>query len=197
MSRKQNENINDRRVLKTKKSIQSALFQLMEHKTLEEISVTELAAAADINRKTFYSHYSSVSDVLDEIMEDTSTELFNLIHELEPEFDIISPNIIFKFLKIIFQDGAHTLAAIMNSKNCGLLMQKISQAVSQAILEGLSSNSEENTIDKRYFPYIASFISTSITSTFFQWSSSERKLSLEEVTALLSSLITTGLSCLI
>lgn len=43
----------DRRILKTKKAIYEALVELMQKKKLNSITVTELAAQADINRKTF------------------------------------------------------------------------------------------------------------------------------------------------
>lgn len=41
----------DRRILKTKKAIYEALVELMQKKKLNSITVTELAAQADINRK--------------------------------------------------------------------------------------------------------------------------------------------------
>lgn len=43
----------DRRILKTKKAIYEALVELMQKKKLNSITVTELAAQADINRKHF------------------------------------------------------------------------------------------------------------------------------------------------
>ena len=46
----------DRRILKTKKAIYEALVELMQKKKLNSITVTELAAQADINRKTFYTY---------------------------------------------------------------------------------------------------------------------------------------------
>ena len=43
----------DRRVARTKKNIYYALFQLVQTKAIDEITVSELARAADIDRKTF------------------------------------------------------------------------------------------------------------------------------------------------
>ena len=40
---------------------------LLEKKPLDKITVKELTEKADVNRKTFYSHYSSIEDVLNEI----------------------------------------------------------------------------------------------------------------------------------
>ena len=45
-----------RRNLKTQRAIYDSLFELMQKKKLNSITVTELAAAANINRKTFYTY---------------------------------------------------------------------------------------------------------------------------------------------
>ena len=58
----------DRRILKTKRAIAIALMQLLAEKPLEDITITELTLKADINRKTFYLHYSSIEDVAAELV---------------------------------------------------------------------------------------------------------------------------------
>ena len=57
----------DRRCLKTQKAIKNALVELMSEKDISQITVKELAQRADINRKTFYTHYTSIYDVSGEI----------------------------------------------------------------------------------------------------------------------------------
>ena len=48
----------DRRVRRTKALLLQGLMQLMETKDVKDISVKELSDQADINRGTFYLHYS-------------------------------------------------------------------------------------------------------------------------------------------
>ena len=59
----------DRRVRKTKKAIQEAYFRLLEKKRTEKITVAEITREADIDRKTFYLHYTSVQDLIREFTE--------------------------------------------------------------------------------------------------------------------------------
>ena len=54
----------DRRVTKTLKSIRTAFYDLLEENDFEKITVSELARKADIDRKTFYLHYSSIDDLM-------------------------------------------------------------------------------------------------------------------------------------
>lgn len=56
----------DRRVKKTKASLRSALVKLLKEKRIEQISTTELCKTADINRSTFYDHYSNPQECFDE-----------------------------------------------------------------------------------------------------------------------------------
>lgn len=59
----------NQRVALTKQLLRSALLRLMEHKEIRKISVSELCAEAGINRTTFYLHYGSQYEVLDEIVQ--------------------------------------------------------------------------------------------------------------------------------
>lgn len=46
-----------------------ALIELLEHKDLEYITVKELCQQAGVNRSTFYLHYDTISELLNETME--------------------------------------------------------------------------------------------------------------------------------
>ncbi len=48
----------DRRVRYTKQAIRDGFLRLLAEKPIEKISVTEICREADINRGTFYAHYS-------------------------------------------------------------------------------------------------------------------------------------------
>ena len=48
----------DRRIVKTRKAIRCAFAELLTQKTMQEITIKDIAETADINRKTFYAHYS-------------------------------------------------------------------------------------------------------------------------------------------
>ncbi len=47
----------DRRVNKTKQSIQDAFFELIAEKPLKDIRIVDICKRADINRSSFYAHY--------------------------------------------------------------------------------------------------------------------------------------------
>ncbi|MCC8090140.1 MAG: TetR/AcrR family transcriptional regulator, partial [Oscillospiraceae bacterium] len=70
MNKKENQ-----RVMLTKRLLKDALIRLLNGKSIDEISVTELCRESGINRSTFYHHYGSPYDVL---AEREQTMLFHL-----------------------------------------------------------------------------------------------------------------------
>lgn len=57
----------DTRVKVTKSMFHHALLTILKEKPIDQISVKELVETAELNRSTFYLHYSSPMDVLKEI----------------------------------------------------------------------------------------------------------------------------------
>ena len=60
----------DHRVRRTRKSILNAFRKLALQKDLSDITIREIAEEADISRKTFYLHYHSIEDLLEELQND-------------------------------------------------------------------------------------------------------------------------------
>ena len=57
----------DVRIVKSKESLMSALVDLLNKKKLEDLTISEICQEADVNRNTFYSHYTSVRELFDEM----------------------------------------------------------------------------------------------------------------------------------
>lgn len=60
----------DKRIVKTKRSLKKALTDMLEKEDFEHISITELCRKAEVSRITFYSHYSDKYALLDDIFSD-------------------------------------------------------------------------------------------------------------------------------
>lgn len=73
----------DKRVIRTKKAIKAALFRIMEEKDISSISISELTQEANVNRRTFYTHYRNITDILDEIESDLVESLGQLVREMD------------------------------------------------------------------------------------------------------------------
>lgn len=54
----------DRRILRTRAMLRRGLAELMQEKSAGEITVKELVARANVNRSTFYLHYTDIDQML-------------------------------------------------------------------------------------------------------------------------------------
>ncbi|WP_225422759.1 TetR/AcrR family transcriptional regulator [Lactiplantibacillus garii] len=65
----------------TKRLIQDSLIELLQQHELDEITVTAVCKAADINRGTFYAHYEDVKDCMNQMEQGATKELLAVIDE--------------------------------------------------------------------------------------------------------------------
>lgn len=84
--------------LRSKALIRKALLDLLEEKSFDKITITDVAKRADVNRGTFYLHYKDVSEVLKHIALSFVDELFDKIEELDIERVIENPELVFSII---------------------------------------------------------------------------------------------------
>jgi AcrR family transcriptional regulator len=65
---------NNIRGIAQQKNIKTAFLQLLDKKKPNEISVQEICSLAEINRTTFYLHFSNISELLEDIENDIYNE---------------------------------------------------------------------------------------------------------------------------
>ncbi|MGN1003298.1 MAG: TetR/AcrR family transcriptional regulator [Oscillospiraceae bacterium] len=74
---------NDQRVALTKQRIYRSFLALLKEKSIHRISIRELCEDAGINRTTFYNHYGSQYDVLNEIADNYLGEIAKTIENAD------------------------------------------------------------------------------------------------------------------
>ncbi len=181
----------DRRQQKTKRAIRSALIKLMTEHTISEISITALAAEADINRKTFYMHYSSIEAVLSEMEEELSDGMAELFTQFGLWNDPLSPYYLFLCINNIIEDDMDACRSLLKSGSCTIILKKIKEALKRAIRISLGDRPIAN---DKLAPYAIEFISSGVIALYESWLSSEdRSVSLEELAQLAVDLVQEGL----
>lgn len=68
----------DRRQRKTRQAIIDACYQLIEEKELQKVTINDITEKADINRGTFYLHFTDKFDMLDSF----EKEMIDKIHDV-------------------------------------------------------------------------------------------------------------------
>lgn len=181
----------DRRILKTKRAIYEALVELMQKKKLNSITVTELAAAANINRKTFYTYYSTVNDVLDEVINELISSLKDLMYAMSEDYNMLSPQTLFAFLNTIMSD-VDIVRALFTSDNGNMLFNKLQKALQETLLKELIDNDIKMNIPPEQYPLISSFVAGGLIYVYYEWITNPNGTSLDEMARTLTTLIISG-----
>ena len=181
----------DRRILKTKRAIYEALVELMQKKKLNSITVTELAAAANINRKTFYTYYSTVNDVLDEVINELISSLKDLMYTMSEDYNMLSPQTLFAFLNTIMSD-VDIVRALFTSDNGNMLFNKLQKALQETLLKELIDNDIKMNIPPEQYPLISSFVAGGMIYVYYEWITNPNGTSLDEMARTLTTLIISG-----
>ena len=82
--------------LRSKALIKRALLELMQEKSFDKISVSDIVRKAEINRGTFYAHFKNPHDVLLRIQDDMFSELTAVLNKYSPDEVMADPVPVFK-----------------------------------------------------------------------------------------------------
>ena len=73
----------DRRIEKTKQSLYNAFVTLVQKKSYSSITISELTEVANIDRRTFYLHFTCLDDIAKEMQAIACEMLIKKVEEQE------------------------------------------------------------------------------------------------------------------
>ena len=107
----------DRRMRRTQKMLKDSLIELMTERDFKNISVKDITERADLNRGTFYNHYTDTYDLLQKMESDVLADFQDMIDNflcsskngslmpiLLPVIQYIEENV--KIARILFENSA-------------------------------------------------------------------------------------------
>ncbi len=173
----------DLRVKKTKNAIMNSFQQMILEMDLNEISVKELCARAQISRKTFYIHYTDIEDLIMAFQR----QLFE-----EQLREIGTP--------YMLKDGPSFFRAsvIYFAKNADLWCKLYSSHAYMEIFDSYILNAKEKLGFELFVPgtkhpeLAAAFMSNALHAVVYEWYRGGRKQSIEELADYATTLVYSG-----
>ncbi|MBS4539433.1 TetR/AcrR family transcriptional regulator [Clostridium sp. D2Q-11] len=156
----------DRRIKYTKMVLKESFITLLENKDISQITIKEICNDADINRSTFYSHYSDQYDLLKKI----ENELLDNFNIYLTEFDQKSNNMdvilvtekIFEYLK----ENARLFKLLLSERGDFNFQKQIMMLVYHNIINEITDN---NKITKEDAEYVYAFTITGCVGIVQKW----------------------------
>lgn len=173
----------DRRVKFTKMFLKESLADLLERKDISKITIKEICENADINRATFYAHYSDQNDLLRSIEEDYIERILKDIHP-----DMANNKDTFNLIKdiLVYIYDHEKMSRILLSDRGDIHFQKrIMSLVHDIIISQLEEITQKNYDQAQY---ISSFVIAGCIGIIQTWFQSDFKESPDEIAKIINDL---------
>ena len=178
----------DLRVQKTIEAIKSTFEELICEKDFEKITVKDLCDRARINKKTFYTYYPTLEDLLGELQMQMSAEY------IEKVKDFRLPEDIDKLTRAFFEYSTKQGRAyekITISGSYGYIRQRMINNVKN---ETWSKSVRFNKMDEFSRNILLEYLNTTTINIYKEWVDNGKKKPLEEVINLSIKLICGGVN---
>jgi AcrR family transcriptional regulator len=181
----------DRRVKYTKILLKKSLVELMREHPISKISVKILCEEADINRSTFYAHYTDQYDLLKQLEQEVITELEK--HISNDDFSKQTAQTVQALNQILAYIAKNDdLFKILLSENGDSSFQKEIMLLAQQ--KTISALQNDQHIDPRTSEYLQCFVTTGALSIIQKWLREGMVESTETMSELASNLLYKGIS---
>lgn len=168
----------DRRVVRTRRNIRQAFTSLIMEKEYSKITVSDIAARAGINRRTFYLHYSSVDEVLQEVERD----LVDRVRTFQDYVDLLDPtcdcSMMFYRLTAVMNENFAFLERILQTEAYHIFFNRLKSIWRDSLMQRYTP---ELRMSREEFALQAEFFTAGILSMYACWMSEHSKISLEEL----------------
>ena len=179
----------DRRVLKTKRAIRNAFAKLMVEKDINDITIIELAEAADINRKTFYNYYSGVYQVVEDIENDIIQSYERLLGNVEFKQSMAAPYTLFERFSRLINMDPEFFGYLLTMNGNAALITRIMRLLKDKTREVMVAQVD---VEEYKADIMIDFILSGMLSVYQHWYASDKTVPPEEVAQIISTMSFSG-----
>ena len=179
----------DRRVIRTKRAIRNAFISLLAEKDLNEISVKDIADAADVDRKTVYNYYGGVYEIRNEVENELIDMLEQGVKELDVKSNIDNPLRLFEIMTDVMNSNIELYGQLFKIDANSYIIRKINKVLRDRVRDALKSAE----LDNCDCEMCADFITSGMLSVYQRWFNTGRKQPLEELSKEAGLLVIDGL----
>lgn len=188
MEKRKNE---DLRVIKTREAIHNAFKQMICDMDYDEITIKELTQRAQINRKTFYLHYGSLDDLLEELQQEIAENF------ISRKVSYASMNDIHGLIRLFFEHAAN-MPLLHERLMCSGSYRPIWEKINKRIMDyRRETNRGAFGMNQYEENLVFAYYGANSTILYRQWVEDGKKLSLEELIDIAEKLICGGMSSVV
>ena len=168
----------DRRVVKTKRAIKEAFAKLLTQKDINDITISDIAAEANINHKTFYNYYGGIYEVVGEIEDDIVRLIDKEVTGIGFQNSLQSPYLIFEKLTKVIKTDTDFFGYLLGMNANVSLESKIADLLKSKFKMFVLQDVE---ISELRLNLMAEFIISGMVAVYRRWFNSDRSEPIETI----------------
>ena len=188
-------NKNESKYFNTAKKMNDALIALLETKEYEYITIKEICHIANVNRSTFYLHYSNMNDLLEETIKSLNLSFNSHFGSKENESTIILKDNLDDLLLINDDNLIPYLNFIKENKNIYKVLKthpqlfNANKTYDQMFRKLFVPIMNRFGLDEKWHKYLMDFYISGLTSIILDWVYDNCKIPVQEVSDFIKGLI--------
>ncbi len=115
----------NRNGLRSRKLIRQAYLALLERKNPENITIIDVVNEANINRATFYAHYSCLRDLADEIEKEVIDKMMSLLKDFRADNFFSNPAPVLLQISIFLNEDIESYKTLIKTPGSKLFLEKL------------------------------------------------------------------------
>ncbi|WP_066174401.1 TetR/AcrR family transcriptional regulator [Bacillus marinisedimentorum] len=182
----------DRRKKYTRKVLKESLITLLADKPISAITVKEVCEIADINRSTFYTHYTDHYDLLNKIEEEITEDMSRYLNDYRYTIEEESIQMTEKILEYVTQNKI-VFQTLLNKNGSPTFEKRMMNLTQQFMMSNLVN---DNVIRKEDSRYLSTFVISGSIHVIKDWIGNDMDRPPLEMAVMINNFINYGFSYL-
>lgn len=179
-----------RNAIRSKRLIRNAFIELLQAKTLDRITVTNIVEKAELNRGTFYAHYADINMLIQSIEDEIAQSLYDLLSDAENPNLIKDPLSMFLKISHYLEQNKELIVVLMGSQSTNLFIVQLPELIAKHLAS--SEDIDEEVRNSVSFKERCYFYAGGAGSLYMAWFRGIVSGSLEDVAYRLADIIKQG-----
>lgn len=178
----------NRNALRSKRLIRQAFVSLIKTKPANKITITDIVNEANINRATFYAHYSCLKDLIDEIEQDVINKLTEVLNGFKLENFFTNPTPLLLQVSIFLSEDPDYYKTLASTPESSVFIEKLKLIFVDYMENDASIPLEVR--ESKGFHISVLFFAGGLVSLYTQWLNGQLDCSLYDIPMEVSKLFT-------
>lgn len=155
----------------TREALETSLLHLLEHKTMAQITISELVTRAGVSRNAFYRHYKSKEEIFTKLLSRTLQDIFRGLSQFDLKTQVV-------------QGWSYLLSEA--KKHAQVFRLAFQHQFQQLLTSSVAKRfrAYQRLCQKKCSSYTTSFFSNAIISMLGKWIADGMVVSIEEMASM-------------